>query len=93
MTERRSIDRRQHKVDSFLETATSTVVGFIVAMFTYQFIINPIYGFHSGVGESAGVTSIFMVASILRQYVIRRIFNGKTIYEGLRSYFSKGRKS
>lgn len=77
----------QTKADSWLESLTNTIVGFIVAMLTYQFIINPMWGFNSNVWDSMGITSIFMVASIIRQYVIRRVFNGKSIYHGLRDMY------
>jgi hypothetical protein len=76
---------RQHRVDSILETSTSVVVGFVVAMLTYRYIISPLYGFGSNTGESAGVVAIFTASSMIRQYLVRRVFDGKTIYEGLRA--------
>lgn len=83
---------RQHRFDSFLETSTSVVVGFVVAMLTYRFIISPIYGFGSDAGESAGVVAIFTATSLLRQYLVRRWFDGKTIYQGLRAKFEERRR-
>jgi hypothetical protein len=80
---------RQHRFDSFLETVVNTAVGFVVAMLTYRYIISPLFGFGSNATQSAGVVAIFMVASMLRQYVIRRLFDGKSIYVGLRDLYER----
>lgn len=82
---------RQHRIDSVLEAVVNQGVGFLVALATYQWIINPLFGFNSDMGESALVTSIFMLTSIIRSYIIRRLFDGKTVYEGLRAKFNKER--
>ncbi len=82
---------RQSKVDSLLETLTNTFVGFVVALLTYQFIVNPLYGLQSSFTESLGVTTIFTVASILRQYVLRRVFDGKSVYQAVRDLIRRRR--
>ena len=71
----------QHKVDSILEAVCNQTVGFILAMATYVFIINPLFNLNSSPAESFWITTIFTVISIIRSYVLRRIFNGRTIYE------------
>lgn len=80
---------KQHKADSFIETVTNVVIGFLVAMLTYTFIINPLWGLDSSVWDSFGITSVFMLFSILRQYIIRRLFNGRPIYHTSRDYLRR----
>jgi branched-subunit amino acid ABC-type transport system permease component len=82
---------RQHKYDSVLETVTSVAVGFVIAMLTYRYIISPIYGFGSGAKESAGVVTIFTISSMIRQYLVRRFFDGKSVYQGIREMLSQRR--
>lgn len=66
----------QSRLESFVESCVSTAIGFGIALFTWQFIAAPIFGYHPTLEENLGITSIFTVVSILRQYVIRRFFEG-----------------
>lgn len=75
---------KQHKVDSVMEAVCNQALGFIVAMMTYIFIINPLFDLRSDATESFWITSIFTVISIIRSYVVRRVFNGKAIYTSFR---------
>lgn len=77
----------QHKADSVIEAVVNQFVGFVVALATYMWIINPVFGLNSSVTESAGITLVFTCTSIIRSYIIRRMFNGKTVYQGLKAKF------
>lgn len=74
----------QHHMDSFMEAVCNQAVGFVIAMATYVFIINPLFDLQSSAAESFWIVCIFTVISIIRGYVIRRLFDGKTIYRRLR---------
>lgn len=74
----------QHHVDSIMEALCNQAVGFVVAMATYIFIINPLFDLKSSASESFWITMIFTAISIIRGYVIRRLFNGKNIYHSIR---------
>lgn len=79
----------QHRADSFMEAVVNQTVGFIIAMATYVFIINPLFDLQSSAAESFWITSIFTVISVIRGYVIRRLFDGKTIYVGVRDWYNR----
>lgn len=84
---------RQHWVDSFLEALVNQGFGFIIAWATYIFVINPLFGLRSSPGESFLITAIFAVSSMLRSFLVRRLFDGRTVYEGLRArYFQPKEK-
>ena len=65
----------QSKFSSFQEAVVGTAVGFLLSLLLQQFVINPLWGLHLTFGDNLGVVAIFTVASILRSYVLRRIFN------------------
>lgn len=60
---------------SILETITNVVVGYVLAMLT-QVIVFPLYGITTTFKQDAQVGLIFTVVSLIRSYVLRRMFNG-----------------
>lgn len=67
----------QSRIDSSIEVAVNIAIGFLVALIA-QILIFPIYGIHVGAGTHVGITTMFTAVSIARQYVLRRLFNGKS---------------
>jgi hypothetical protein len=65
----------QSRRHSALETIASTAVGFGVSWLA-TIIVLPWFGFEVHVGPAFGITCIYTVLSLLRGYVLRRIFNG-----------------
>ena len=68
----------QTKKQSFIESITNTLVGFVIS-FASTFLIFPLMGFESSVGKNIVITLFFTVVSILRGYIIRRFFNNKQL--------------
>lgn len=66
----------QSKKLSFIEAVTNTVVGLLVS-FCIQLVIYPTLGIAVTIGENVIITFVFFAASILRGYVIRRVFARK----------------
>jgi hypothetical protein len=64
----------QSKRHSLVEAVTNTVTG-LVTSFCIQLVIYPTLGIEVTISENVIITLVFFVASILRGYVIRRIFN------------------
>lgn len=59
---------------SLIEAITNTATGFIVA-FLIQIIIYPILDIPVRFHQNLIITTVFTIVSILRSYIIRRIFN------------------
>lgn len=66
----------QNKKNSLIESITNTFVGFIISLLI-QLIIYPSMGIAVTFFQNILITIIFTFASILRGYLIRRIFNKK----------------
>ena len=66
----------QSKQKSLIESITQTVVGLVVS-FVIQLVIYPMLNISVSFNQNLIITAVFFVASIIRGYVIRRIFTNK----------------
>ena len=64
----------QSRTHSMAETMANIVVGFAVSMII-QALVLPAMGHHITLAQNFWITCIFTVASVVRGYGIRRIFN------------------
>lgn len=65
----------QNKTWSVIEIITGTGIKFIAAMFIWQFVVAPLYGYAVTLSQNVGMTLIFAVNSIIIGYLLRRLFN------------------
>ena len=63
---------------SLVESATNIVVGFGLAVLT-QVLVFPLFGLSVSLGENLGIGAVFTVVSLVRSFVLRRIFNGLSV--------------
>jgi polyferredoxin len=59
---------------SAIETIVSTAAGFLVSLLL-TFTVLPSFGYAVTSGHAWGITAIYTAASLLRGYVVRRVFN------------------
>ena len=67
----------QCKSQSIAEVITNTAIGFIVSFIT-QLIVFPIFSVEVSVFRHIGITACFTIVSIVRGYIVRRLFNQLT---------------
>lgn len=65
----------QTRSKSLLETVTSTAIGFVVSLLLTAAVL-PAFGYPTTWAHDFWITMIFTVASVLRGYAVRRLFNG-----------------
>ena len=65
---------KQSRKKSFIEAVTNTVAG-LVTSFLIQIVIYPLMGIPVSINQNIVITFVFFVASIVRSYLIRRVFN------------------
>lgn len=68
---------KQTRRMSLIETVVSIAIGFAVSM-VLTAIVMPAYGHHVTLGQNLQITAIFTVASVIRGYAVRRLFNRLT---------------
>lgn len=63
----------QSKKFSLIEAITNTATGFLLSL-GIQLMIYPLLGIPVTISQNLLITSVFTIASILRGYLIRRLF-------------------
>ena len=66
----------QSKKYSIIESVANTLIG-LVTSFIIQIIIYPLLGIPVSIGQNIIITFVFLIVSIIRGYLIRRLFNKK----------------
>lgn len=67
----------QTKIHSMIESITNVIVGYLVALMS-QIIIFPFFGIHATIKDNLMIGVWFTIISIIRSYLLRRIFNRVT---------------
>jgi len=67
----------QSKRQSMIEQVLNVGTGWIISLFIWSFLISPLYKIDTSVFENIGITLTFTIASIIRGYIWRRIFNSR----------------
>jgi heme/copper-type cytochrome/quinol oxidase subunit 4 len=73
----------QTRLSSLIEAVISTAIGFVVSVLLTALVL-PAYGHDVSFSHNLQITGIFTVASIARQYVVRRWFNDRIHAAALR---------
>lgn len=76
----------QSRTDSAIEVAVNIAIGMVVSLVA-QVIIFPVYGIHASTGTHLGIVAWFTVVSVARQYVIRRLCNGRSPWRYFKEKF------
>jgi uncharacterized membrane protein len=66
----------QSRRHSIIESITQTVIG-LATSFIIQVILYPLMGIPVTFKQNLIITAVFFVVSIIRGYIVRRIFNNK----------------
>lgn len=64
----------QTKTQSAIESVSNVAVGYGVAVLT-QTLVFPLFDLHASTAEHAGIAAIFTAVSLVRSYLLRRVFN------------------
>jgi hypothetical protein len=75
---------KQSKIDSFMEALVNVAIGFGINFAANMLILPWYFGIPADAGSFAVLGAIFTVISIARSYVIRRAFNGQTVWDAIK---------
>ena len=67
----------QSRLASFVEAWANVAVGFAINMVA-NLIVLPAFGYHVTVADALGIGLVFTTISVVRSYVLRRLFNKRT---------------
>lgn len=75
---------KQSKIDSILEALTNIAIGAGFALVA-QIIWYPVIGKEFTMAENVATTAFFTLVSFIRSYGVRRLFNGRSVYQSIRN--------
>lgn len=81
------IVKKQSKKMSAIETVINVGSGYILAL-VIQATVFPWFGIITSIAEDLSIAAIFTIASLIRSYFIRRIFENLHVLK-LRSHYGK----
>lgn len=64
----------QSKAMSLVESVANVAAGFVVAL-AVQIAVFPLFGLSVSLHDNLAISAIFTVVSIIRSYILRRVFN------------------
>lgn len=70
---------KQSRIDSFMEAVCNTFIGFWVSLGTWV-VVAWALSIPMTWSKNLLITGIFTVVSIARSYLLRRLFNGRSIW-------------
>lgn len=65
----------QSRRHSLIESLTQQTAGLVISLLLWEFVVNPIWNLQTSVADNLTITMLFTVASIIRGYLFRRLFN------------------
>ena len=68
----------QTKIESFIESNMNVISGFVISWCVWMWVVAPLFAIETGAGRGFLITSIFTISSLIRSYILRRIFNWRS---------------
>ena len=73
----------QSRIDSLMEAVVNVAIGFLINFIANWFLLPLILGVSPDLGTFALLGVAYTAISVARSYLIRRAFNGQTVWEAL----------
>lgn len=80
---------KQSRVDSFMEAVTNVLIGFGINFIANWLILPWYFDIEPDLGSFAVLGLIYTFVSVARTYIIRRAFNGRTVWQAIKATYEK----
>jgi len=75
----------QTRIDSFMEALTNVAVGFVINLLANLVILPLMLGVEPDLGAFALIGIAYTLVSVGRSYLIRRLFNGRSVWTAIKN--------
>lgn len=75
----------QSRTDSFMESLVNIIIGLVVSTIANWLILPTVLGVSMTLGQNVLIGLCFTLISLVRSYVIRRAFNGRSVWESVKA--------
>lgn len=76
----------QSRTDSIMEALTNIIIGLAVSFVANMFILPWFLGVTITVATNISIGVAYTLVSFARSYAVRRLFNGRSIWESIKSW-------
>lgn len=76
---------KQSRIDSVMEALTNVIVGLTVSTVANQAILPAVLGVSLSMSDNLLIGALFTLVSLVRSYLIRRAFNGRSVWQAIKS--------
>ncbi len=66
----------QSKKNSLVESLTNGFIAYLISVVTAYFVF-PLFGHETSMIDNFGITACFTVVTVIRSYIVRRLFARK----------------
>lgn len=74
----------QSRFDSLMEALTNIVIGLVISTVANHWVLPAILGVRMTLGQNVAISVIFTAISLIRSYTLRRLFNGRSVWQALK---------
>jgi hypothetical protein len=74
----------QSRIDSLMESVVNIIIGLIVSTIANWAILPAVLGVSMTLGQNVLIGLAFTAISLVRSYVIRRAFNGRSVWASIK---------
>jgi hypothetical protein len=78
----------QSRIDSLMEAVTNIVIGLVISTLANWVILPAVLGVSMTLGQNLLIGAFFTTISLVRSYAIRRLFNGRSVWEAIKARFA-----
>lgn len=79
----------QSRVDSLMESLTNIAIGLVISMSANVVFIPLVTGQPMTLRGNAALAVIYTAISLARSYLIRRMFNGRSVWHAISASFTR----
>lgn len=77
----------QSRADSLMEAVVNVVIGLVISTAANHIILPLTLGVTPTLGQNVLIGVAFTVISLVRSYALRRIFNGRSVWQAIKDQF------
>lgn len=79
---------QQSRADSFMEAVTNIIVGLVVSQVANVTVLPWVLGVRVSHGAALWLGVIYTAISLARSYVLRRAFNGRSVWQAVKAVWA-----
>ena len=83
---------KQTRIDSLMESVVNVIIGLIISTIANHFVFVMVLHIPLTLTVNLGIGAFFTVISIVRSYTIRRLFNGRSVWQAIKDEFFRSHR-